>query len=131
MELKDRRRGAETGIYIACNDRALLDTINSMMGRRGIVGISDAEGKFHYIVDGRKNSKKAISKIDDIVSHSATVIEGEGSYEHSERNVVYSVVNAAEAGKVVNKVKEKDKEAFVNVIKSERILGRFYQRPTD
>ena len=77
MELKDRRRGAETGIYIACNDRALLDTINTMMGRRGIVGISDAEGKFHYIVDGRKNSKKAISKIDDIVSHSATVIEDE------------------------------------------------------
>ena len=69
--------------------------------------------------------------IHEVSNHSATVIEGEGSYEHSERNVVYSVVNAAEAGKVVNKVKEKDKEAFVNVIKSERILGRFYQRPTD
>ncbi len=69
--------------------------------------------------------------IHEVSNHSATVIDGEGSYEHSERNVVYSVVNAAEAGKVVNKVKEKDKEAFVNVIKSERILGRFYQRPTD
>ncbi|MCR4846483.1 MAG: YitT family protein [Eubacterium sp.] len=69
--------------------------------------------------------------IHEISNHSATVIDGEGSYEHSERNVVYSVVNAAEVGKVVNKIKEKDKEAFVNVIKSERILGRFYQRPTD
>ena len=69
--------------------------------------------------------------IHEVSNHSATVIDGEGSYEHSERNVVYSVVNAAEAGKVVNKIKEKDKEAFVNVIKSERILGRFYQRPTD
>ena len=67
----------------------------------------------------------------EISNHGATVIEGEGSYEHCERNVVYSVVNAAEAGKVVNKIKEKDKDAFVNVIKTERILGRFYQRPTD
>ncbi len=77
MDYQDKRRGAETGIFIACNDRALLDTINSMMGRRGVVGIADAEGKFHYIVDGRKNTKAAISKISDIVSGSAKIIEDE------------------------------------------------------
>jgi uncharacterized membrane-anchored protein YitT (DUF2179 family) len=66
-----------------------------------------------------------------ISNHGATIIEGEGSYEHCERNVVYSVVSAAEAGKVTAKVKEADPEAFVNILKTERVIGRFYQRPAD
>ena len=69
--------------------------------------------------------------IAEISNHGATIIEGEGSYEHCERNVVYSVVSAAESGKVINSVKKTDPEAFVNVLKTERVMGRFYQRPTD
>ncbi len=61
----------------------------------------------------------------------ASVLEGEGSYEHCERNVVYSVVSGAESGRVIRAVKETDPAAFVNVLKTERIIGRFYQRPTD
>ncbi len=84
---QDTRRHAETGIYIACSDKALLDTINSMLGRKGIIGISDAEGKYHYIVDGRKNTKKVISRINEIV--------GEESFSHLENmsdSVVVSVL---------------------------------------
>ena len=69
--------------------------------------------------------------INDITNHGATILEGEGSFEHCERNVVYSVVSSAEANRVVNKVKLADPEAFVNVMKTERVTGRFYQRPTD
>ncbi len=63
--------------------------------------------------------------------HGATVLEGEGAFEHSERHVVYSVVSSAESERVTNAVKETDPAAFVNVLKTERIMGRFYQRPTD
>ena len=70
----------------------------------------------------------AISKISH---HGATIIEGEGSFEHCERNVVYSVVSGAESGRVISVVKEADPEAFVNVLKTERVLGRFYQPPAD
>ena len=70
----------------------------------------------------------AISKVSH---HGATVLEGEGSYEHCERNVVYSVVASFESGRVVKAVKDADREAFVNVLKTERVIGRFYQRPTD
>ncbi len=72
-----KRRGSETGIYIACSDRALLDTINSMLSRKGIIGISDAEGKYHYIVDGRHSARKVISRINDIVMGNATAIASE------------------------------------------------------
>ena len=70
----------------------------------------------------------AISKISH---HGATIIEGEGSFEHCERNVVYSVVSGAESGRVISVIKEADPEAFVNVLKTERVLGRFYQPPAD
>ena len=71
----------------------------------------------------------------DVISresnHGATVLEGEGSYEHCERNVVYSVVSSEETSRIVRVIKEADPQAFVNVLKTERVVGRFYQRPTD
>ncbi len=61
----------------------------------------------------------------------ATILEGEGSYEHCERNVVYSIVSSEESSKVITAVKQVDESAFVNVIKTERLNGRFYQKPND
>lgn len=58
--------------------------------------------------------------------HGATILEGEGSYEHTEKKVVYSVVSAAQSRQAVNVVKEVDPQAFVNVIRTEQIAGRFY-----
>ena len=64
-------------------------------------------------------------------NHGATILEGEGSYEHCERHVVYSVVSSAESKHVIHAVKETDPEAFVNVIRTEQLSGRFYQKPTE
>ena len=75
--------------------------------------------------------KEVCDAIREVSNHGATVLEGEGSYEHCERNVVYSVVSSSESSRVVKAVKDADKAAFVNVLKTERVIGRFYQRPTD
>ena len=64
-------------------------------------------------------------------NHGATIMEGEGSYEHRERKVVYSVISSAEIKKVMKAIKEADPHAFVNVMKTEQLSGRFYQKPTD
>lgn len=71
---------------------------------------------------------KAISRT---TNHGATVMEGEGSYAHCERKLVYSVVSGAESKRVLQAVREADPEAFINVIKTEQLYGRFYQRPND
>lgn len=71
------------------------------------------------------------SAISAVSHHGATVLEGEGSYEHCERNVVYSVVSSAESQKVINTVKAVDPKAFINAIETNQLSGRFYQRPTD
>ena len=64
-------------------------------------------------------------------NHGATILEGEGSYGHCERHVVYSVVSSAESKRVIRAVKQADSEAFVNVIRTEQLSGRFYQKPTE
>lgn len=76
-------------------------------------------------------AKKVYEAIAVTCNHSATIMEGEGSYEHRERKVVYSVVSSAETKKVIKAVKEADPKAFVNVMKTEQIYGRFYQKPND
>ncbi|MDE7207575.1 MAG: YitT family protein [Lachnospiraceae bacterium] len=62
-------------------------------------------------------------------NHGATIIEAEGSYEHQERKIVYSVVSRAECKDIIKDIKEVDPKAFVNVINTQQISGRFYHRP--
>lgn len=82
-----------------------------------------------FIVTNR--AKEVCAAIFEVSHHGATVLEGEGSYEHCERNVVYSVVSSAESKKVISAVKAADAEAFVNVMRTEQLAGRFYQKPAD
>ena len=62
-------------------------------------------------------------------NHGATIIEAEGSYEHQERKIAHSVVSRAECKDIIKGIKEVDPKAFVNVINTQQISGRFYQRP--
>ena len=67
----------------------------------------------------------------EISHHGATVMEGEGAYEHHARKMVYSVVSSAEQKKVIRAVKQADPGAFINAIRTEHLFGRFYQQPNE
>lgn len=82
-----------------------------------------------FIVTNKPN--EICDVISQVTNHSATILEGEGSYEHCERNVVYSVVSRAETRKLMKEVKKVDKKAFVNLIRTEELAGRFYYRPEE
>ncbi|MBO5472433.1 MAG: YitT family protein [Lachnospiraceae bacterium] len=82
-----------------------------------------------FIVTGK--AEEICDAIYRVSNHGATILEGKGSYEHCERNVVYSVVSREEVKKVLQAVKAVDEEAFVNEVKTEGLSGRFYQKPTD
>ena len=69
--------------------------------------------------------------ISNTCHHGATILDGEGSYEHCERHMVYSVVSSAESKHVLKAVREVDKHAFINVIKTSQLSGHFYQKPED
>ena len=78
------------------------------------------------------NKPKDVCKaINEVSGHGATILEGEGSYEHCERDIVYSVVSREECKTVIHSVKEADESAFVNALRTEELSGRFYQRPNE
>lgn len=83
----------------------------------------------HTLFVVTNNAKEVCDVIYSSSHHGATVIEGEGSYENNERKIVYSVVSSAESKVVTRAVREADPEAFVNVIKTEQVSGKFYLKP--
>lgn len=68
-------------------------------------------------------------RIKEITHHDATLIEGTGCYEGMQRHILYSVVGREQVDKVISAIKKVDPKAFVNVIKTEQVNGRFYKKP--
>ncbi|MGI5172654.1 YitT family protein [Treponema sp. OMZ 840] len=64
-------------------------------------------------------------------NHGATVFHGHGCYNNAERDLVYSVVSGDEVRRVIPKIKQVDPAAFINVVRSKQVSGRFYLRPND
>jgi uncharacterized membrane-anchored protein YitT (DUF2179 family) len=81
------------------------------------------------IITGK--STEVYELIRDRTHHDATSFTGIGHYEMAERVMLYSVVSAGEADGLVTEIKKLDPGAFINVIKTEQLNGRFYQRPKD
>ena len=77
------------------------------------------------------NAEGVCGAINMVSMHGATIMSGEGSYEHQKRKVVYSVVSKEESKEVIRAVKEADEGAFVNAIRTEELFGRFYYRPNE
>ena len=75
--------------------------------------------------------KEVYLQIYSLTNHGATIIQGEGSYVHMQHKILYSVVSSEELKQVLKAVKKVDPNSFVNVIRTERVEGRFYQRPNE
>lgn len=82
-----------------------------------------------YIITDK--TQEIYELIREETNHDATLFTGIGCYEGKERKLLYSVVSSDEVSKLMPKIRHTDPKAFVNVAKSEQILGRFYQRPND
>ena len=62
----------------------------------------------------------------ELCRHGATIIDGEGSFGHRQKHVVYSVIARSDSRKVIKAIKETDPEAFVNLLRTEKLSGYFY-----
>lgn len=57
----------EYGFYIACDDRSILKCVNAMLLDSGMVGLSDTEGKIHYLIDGRRGGSYVLGRVKEKV----------------------------------------------------------------
>jgi len=71
------------------------------------------------------------SVINEKTHHGATCFEGFGSYEKKSRTLLYSVVTASQVKTLIPAIRQIDNEAFINVLKTDQLNGRFYQKPFD
>ena len=69
--------------------------------------------------------------IKECTNHDGTLFKGIGLYKGKERNMLYSVVSSDEIRRVVAKIKTADPSAFINIVKSEEVMGNFYRRPNN
>lgn len=154
----DATSGGTDFISIFLSERRGIDSFNIILGINALIlcagGILFSWDKalysivFQYVTTGtirllyRKYQQTTLfivtthpddisAVIFDLTHHGATIMEGQGSYEHHERKIIYSIVSSNEVNKVISAVRATDPSAFVNVLKSERVSGNFYRVPKD
>lgn len=69
--------------------------------------------------------------IRDVTNHDATLFTGIGCYSGNEKRLLYSVVSSEESELLAKEIRRIDGRAFINVLQSKQILGRFFRRPND
>ena len=82
-----------------------------------------------FIVTDHPN--EVYGAIKECTHHSATILNGTGCYQHQQHSVVYSIVSSDEVKLVLSKIHSADPKAFINVIKTDQLEGRFYHKPTE
>ena len=82
------------------------------------------------IITGRESAGGVCAQVQD-TNHTATLIEGVGLYNGDPCVMIYSVVSDSEVRSLARKIRQSDPKAFVNVLRTERVVGKFYRRPRD
>ncbi|MBP5261009.1 MAG: hypothetical protein J6Z43_02635 [Clostridiales bacterium] len=62
---KNRR---DVGLYVISDDDILMENVNSILKRKGIIGVQDATGSVRYFVDGRHGLSKTVNRLQNLVT---------------------------------------------------------------
>lgn len=108
-------------------ERALYSIIFQFTSTQ-VVQMLHQRYKKHTLFIVTSEPDKVYHEISNLTHHSATQFEGTGCYTDEKLSMLYSVVSREEAKILVKKVKEADPAAFVNIIKTDYINGRFYHK---
>lgn len=113
--------------YLFGWDKALYSIIFQFTSTQVIHLLYQAQKKVTLFVVTEKPEDvyQAISKV---TNHSATEFSATGMYSNEKRKMIYSVVSTIEAKMLIRRVMEADPKAFVNVVKTDTLIGRFYQK---
>lgn len=84
--------------------------------------------KKHTLFIVTSQPDKVYENIKHLTNHSATRFEGTGCYSGKGQTLLYSVVSREEAKDLVKTVHEADPAAFINIVKTDYINGRFYHK---
>ena len=108
-------------------DKALYSIIFQFTSTQTIHLLYQAYNKVTLFVV-TDHPKAVYDAICEVTNHSATEFSATGMYSNEGRKMIYSVVSSTEAKVLMRKVMLADPHAFVNVVKTDILMGRFYQK---
>ena len=76
-------------------------------------------------------SDKIYHAIKELTNHDATLFKGIGCYEEKEKTLIYSVINAEAKRQLIPLIRSIDPHAFINIVMTEELSGRFHNIPND
>lgn len=78
-----------------------------------------------------EKSDEIYRAIKNTTNHDATLFKGIGCYEEKERTLIYSVINSEAKRELISLIRSIDNHAFINVVKTDELDGRFNDIPHD
>ena len=83
---------------------------------------------FQIITD---NPEPICKYIMEKLHHSATVMEGQGSFTHEQRKVIMTVINRSQAIRLQTFVRATDPHSFITITSSSEIVGKGFRGTTE
>ena len=135
------KNGQDIWNYILCGNAVILVAAGLLFGwdkalysiifqftSTQMVQMLHQRYKKHTLFIITRHPDEVYEEISKLSHHSATRLDGTGCYSGDNTAMIYSVVSREEAKLLVKKVAEVDPRAFVNIIKTDFINGRFYYK---
>lgn len=135
------KNGQDIWNYILCGNAVILMAAGLLFGwdkalysiifqftSTQMVQMLHQRYKKHTLFIITRHPDEVYEEISKLSHHSATRLDGTGCYSGDNTAMIYSVVSREEAKLLVKKVAEVDPQAFVNIIKTDFINGRFYYK---
>ena len=69
--------------------------------------------------------------IHQVSNHGATVFNGKGCYNNSDKKLLYTVISSAEENDVIKAIRKVDPDSFINCLETKNLYGKFFFRPTE
>ena len=82
-----------------------------------------------FIISDKSN--EIYHAIWETTNHDATLFQGIGCYEEKEKTLIYSVINTEAKRQLIPMIRSIDPHAFINIVKTEELEGRFHNTPND
>lgn len=82
-----------------------------------------------FIISDKSN--EIYHAIRETTNHDATLFQGIGCYEEKEKTLIYSVINTEAKRQLIPMIRSIAPHAFINIVKTEELEGRFHNTPND
>ena len=77
------------------------------------------------------HAEEIYKAIKETTNHDATLFQGIGCYEEKEKTMLYSVINSEAKRELIPLIRSIDPHAFINIVKTQELQGRFHNIPNN